>query len=190
MIHPRLSPPPQYLLVVFEINSRRNLMKASFEQYAAQLGQDLAGEGKATVLLLTCIDYRYAQRIIDVMDRQNLLRKYDTFVLAGAAAGANKNETWRQVLVEHIRAARRLEHMIDQIVILEHRDCGAYKLFFGLEWDQVTPPVEEASHNEQVNKLANDLRREFSTEIPNLVIRSWLLARDEDDELPIGTPHP
>ena len=165
-------------------------MGISFEQYATQLGQNLAVEGKPSVLLLTCMDYRYAQRIIDVMDRKNLLRKYDIFVLAGAAAGANENETWRQVLVEHIRAARRLEHMIDQIVILEHRDCGAYKLFFKLEWDRVTPPVEEASHNEQVNKLARDLRKEFSTEIPNLTIKSWLLARDEDDELSIEKPLP
>ena len=165
-------------------------MGISFEQYAAQLGQNLAVEGKPNILLLTCMDYRYAQRIIDVMDRKNLLRKYDIFVLAGAAAGANENETWRQALVEHIRAARQLEHMIDQIIILEHRDCGAYKLFFKLEWAQVTPPVEEACHNEQVNELVGYLRKEFSMEIPNLIIKSWLLARDEDDELSIEKPLP
>jgi carbonic anhydrase len=165
-------------------------MEISFEQYAAQLGRDLSAEGKPSVFLLTCMDYRYAQRIIDVMNRQDLLRKYDIFVLAGAAAGANENETWRQALVEHIRAARELKHMIDQIIILEHRDCGAYKLFFKLEWDQVTPPVEEAYHNKQVNALARYLRKEFSTEIPNLIIKSWLLARDEDDELGIEEPHP
>ena len=166
-------------------------MDISFEQYiATQLAPNLAAQEKPSVLLLTCMDYRYAQRIIDIMNREDLLRKYDIFVLAGAAAGANENETWRQVLVEHIRAARRLDHMIDQIIILEHRDCGAYKLFFGLEWDQVTPPVEEACHNEQVNELARDLRREFSTEIPNLIIKSWLLARDEDDELHPEKPNP
>jgi hypothetical protein len=119
------------------------------------------------------------------MDGMNLRRKYDIFSLAGAAGGANKFRNWRQVLVEHIRAARQkpIEHPIDRVIILEHRDCGAFKAFFGLDWSKVTPPVEEASHEEQARALSLDLKAEFAKDIPNLIVDSFLLARDEDDVL-------
>ena len=166
-------------------------MKISFEQYVTtQLAPDLAVQVKPSVLLLTCMDYRYAHRIIDVMDSAGLRRKYDTFVLAGAAAGANENEIWRKTLVEHIRTARSIDHPIDRLIILEHRDCGAYKAFFGLDWSMVTPPVEEARHAEEVIKLIADLKREFRTEIPNLKIESILLTRDEDDALHVEIQQP
>jgi carbonic anhydrase len=159
-------------------------MEISFEQYVAtELAPKLAAKEKPSILLLTCMDYRYAHRITNVMDSLGLRRQYDMFVLAGAAAGATQDETWRRVLVQHIRVAREIDHPIDQIIIFEHRDCGAYRKFFGLEWNQVTPPVEEASHKKEVELLIEYLKKEFATDIPNLVIKSWLLARDEDDAL-------
>ena len=106
------------------------------------------------------------------------------FVLAGAAAGANRYEEWRQVLVEHIKTARDIDHPIDRLIILEHRDCGAYKAFLGLDWAKVTPPDEWTCHRNQVTKLIETLK----DEIQNLTIDSFLLTRDEDDVLYIATP--
>ena len=155
-------------------------MGISFEQYVAtQLAPDLAAQTKPSVLLLTCMDYRYAQRIIDAMDRLDLRGKYDIFVLAGAALGANRSPEWRKVLVEHIETARAIDHPINRLIILEHRDCGAYAFWEHLEWDEVTPPEEAAAHKTQVMALITALAREVS----NLTIESWLLARDEDDQL-------
>jgi len=158
-------------------------MKINFEEYVTQLAPSLAATEKATVFLLTCMDYRYAHRITDLMDSKGLRRKYDIFVLAGAAAGANEDEKWREVLVEHIKTARLVGHPIDRIMILEHRDCGAYREFFGLEWADVTPPVEFDKHLEQVEILRIYLERVLEGEIPNLKIDAFLLARDEDDRL-------
>ena len=166
-------------------------MEMSFEHYVdTQLAPSLAAHEKPSVLLLTCIDYRYAHRIVDVMDSKNLRRKYDMFSLAGAAAGANQNKTWLKTLVEHIRVARSIGHPIDRLIIFEHRDCGAYTAFFNLEWAKVTPPVEAASHLKQVRKLITTLKKEFKKEPPTLRIDSFLLARDEDDVLIIEEPHP
>ena len=166
-------------------------MGTDFEEYlSAQVSPKAAAHDKPSILLLTCIDYRYAHRIVDVMDRANLRNKYDIFALAGAAAGANQNEIWRQALVEHIRVARAIKHPIDRLIILEHRDCGAYKKFFGLKWNKVTPPVEEASHKEQVSILITDLKKEFKKDIPNLKIDSFLLTRDQDDALHTETRRP
>jgi len=63
-------------------------MVTAFERYVeTQLAPSLKGIEKPSVLLLTCMDYRYARRIVDVMDRWGLHQKYDIFVLAGAALG-------------------------------------------------------------------------------------------------------
>jgi hypothetical protein len=158
-------------------------MKTNFEDYVTQLAPSLAAAEKASVFLLTCMDYRYGHRIVDVMDNKGLRGKYDIFVLAGAAAGANQKPAWRDVLVEHIKTARIVGHPIDRIMILEHRDCGAYREFFGLEWADVTPPVEFDKHLEQVEILSIYLERVLEEEIPNLKIDAFLLARDEDDRL-------
>jgi len=160
-------------------------MKTNFEDYVSRLAPTLTAAEKPTVFLLTCMDYRYAHRIVNVMDNQGLRRKYDIFTLAGAAAGANEIEAWRDVLVEHIKVARSIDHPIDRIMVLEHRDCGAYKKFFGLDWAKVIPPVETAKHLEQVKILSAYLKHVFNEEIPNLAIDSFLLARDEDDPLEI-----
>jgi carbonic anhydrase len=159
-------------------------MEISFEKYLAQLASNLAVQEKPSILLLTCMDYRYAHRITDFMDNADpsLRRKYDMFVLAGAAAGANRFPNWRKALVEHIKTARDIDHPIDRLIILEHRDCGAYKAFLGLDWSRVTPPDEWDSHKNQVTQLITTLRGE----IQNLTIDSFLLTRDEDDVLYIA----
>jgi carbonic anhydrase len=162
-------------------------MKTSFEQYVAtQLAPELATQAKASILLLTCMDYRYAHRIVDVMDRMGLSRKYDMFVLAGAAGGATKRPEWRKVLVDHIETARSIDHPIDRLIIFEHRDCGAYKAFFDVDWEKITPPAEEAEHVKRVSQLISCLKEE----IQNLTVEAWLLPRDEDDQLEVVTVVP
>jgi pimeloyl-ACP methyl ester carboxylesterase len=72
------------------------------------------------------MDYRYPHRIVDVRDELDLSGKYDHFVLVGASLGALV-ASWLDVLIKHIEAALLLKHHIKKIVILDHRDCGAYR---------------------------------------------------------------
>ena len=165
-------------------------MKTNFEEYVAtELAPNFAAHEKPGIFLLTCIDYRYAHRIIDLMDSKGLRRKYDVFSLAGAAAGGNQIQEWSDVFVQHIEVARDIKHPIERVIILEHRDCGAYTKFFGLEWDKVTPPYEAEKHQEQVQELAAKLYAHFRepAHLP-VSIDAFLLARDEDDPLPIHEP--
>lgn len=163
-------------------------METTFERYVAdRLAPALVGHTKPSVMLLTCMDYRYARRIIDVMDGMDLRQKYDVFVLAGAAAGSNQMSSWREAFVSHVRTARLVGHPINRIVVLEHRDCGAYRHFFQLEWKCVTPPAEFDKHKEQIDAFVSDMKREFAQDIPDLVIDAVLLTRDEDDELHMET---
>jgi carbonic anhydrase len=151
-----------------------------FESFVEeQLAPDLEGAKGPEILLLTCMDYRYAPRIVDVMDRRGLRRKYDMFVLAGASLGANTNPGWREALFDHVKTARTIGHPINKVFILEHRDCGAYAHILGLRWPDVLPGRELEAHREQVEKLSRDLREKF----PGLKVVSVLLTRDEDDDL-------
>lgn len=139
----------------------------------------------AKVMLLTCIDFRYPHRIADVMDRWGLRGKYDQFVLAGASLGALQ-PSWRALFVQHVNLALDLGHVIDRIVILDHRDCGAYKspqLINPPLPKDVLPSIELATHKAKVTELVPLLKKDLSARIPHLVIDSLLLTRDEDDEI-------
>jgi hypothetical protein len=163
------------------------IQQTTFEAYASQL----AGKGGMS-MLLNCIDYRYPNRVLDAMHRLAPDIPYDQFILAGASLGACRRD-WQDVLVEHVKAALFLKHDIRRIVILDHRDCGAYRypnelgipstiLDKGLPKD-VLPSVEHACHQSVVLKLIPMLKAKLGPLIPGLEFDALLLTRDEDDRL-------
>jgi carbonic anhydrase len=163
-------------------------MSIAFERYVTtKLVPSLSVHDKPEVMLLTCMDYRYAHRIVDVMDQKGLRLKYDMFVLAGASLGGNEGEgttnkvppEWRKALVSHIHAARAINHPIKKLVILEHRQCGAYTHFLELDWENVLPKYESDKHLDQVKKLVAYLKTVFS----DLEVDAILLTREEDNVL-------
>ena len=129
-------------------------------------------------------------RTLFLTDRARDVPGIEVRVVAPLESRAAYSAFVLKTLVEHIRVARHIGHPIDRIIILEHRDCGAYKEFFKLDWREVTPPVEETCHKKQVSLLIKDLKKEFAKEPPTLQFDSFLLARDEDDALHIEIPHP
>lgn len=76
------------------------------------------------------------------MEYENLINRYDQYIMAGASIGALtasateedelKNieayKGWETGLLQHVDLAIQL-HNIKDIYILEHRNCGAYKAF-------------------------------------------------------------
>ncbi len=165
----------------------------SFRAYATEV---LARTDKLSpqnmALLVSCMDYRYPHRIVDVMDELGLSGKYDHFVLAGAALGGHV-QSWQDVLITHIEAALLLEHHIKKLVLLDHRDCGAYRhpneigvpshiLDKGLDKD-ILPSVEFACHLSVAEKLVPVLKARLKRLIPDFKIDAILLTRDEDDVL-------
>lgn len=160
----------------------------TFDEFVAE---EIGKPGMA--MLLTCMDYRYPMRIVDAMQRLSQSGLYDQFVLAGASLGACR-EDWQKVLIEHIRAALALGHDIRRIVVLDHRDCGAYRnpeklqipkeiLAKGLPED-VLPSVEKACHQDVLSKLIAMLKKHPVT--GKMEFRALLLTREQDDELRAG----
>lgn len=115
------------------------------------------------VLLLTCMDLRLLDDTVEFMQANNLTNRYDQVVFAGAALGVLKGRSpdmkdgssvWLEVFLHHLRTAiNDLRREIKDIYILEHRQCGAYKLFHPKKKYYDDPREEERDHREQANKL-------------------------------------
>jgi carbonic anhydrase len=128
------------------------------------------------VLLLSCMDARLLDQIVDFMNESNLTNRYDQVVFAGAAMGvmhlsspahdhaAAKPSEWKHVFFHHLQVAIDVLHRpIKDIWILEHRDCGAFEHFHPTHKtpygdDPEEQELEEKHHAEQAFLLARAIR--------------------------------
>jgi len=87
-------------------------------------------------LCVCCIDYRLVDNAVAFFDKeQHLLHSYDLVALAGAslAAVGPAFPTSNPAFWDHVSIARQLHH-IKRVVVLDHRDCGAYKVQYGSQY--------------------------------------------------------
>lgn len=130
--------------------------------------------GKTDVLLLSCMDFRLMDDIGRYMAERGFHEKYDHLVLAGASLGAvnDKYPAWRKTFWDHVDLAVQL-HQIERLVVMDHRDCGAYRLLVGAE--QVdTPEKETAAHAQQLAALRSITQDRY----PNLKVETLLMGLD------------
>src|SRR5258708_17548565 len=98
-----------------------------FESYVSeQIAPRLSKAANVPLLMLTCMDSRYPHRIIQIMDSKGLRGKYDQLILAGASLGVVHKREWRTTFLDQLGFAIK-EHGVKEVMILDHRDCGAYK---------------------------------------------------------------
>ena len=109
--------------------------------------------GHADILLLTCMDYRLVDATERYMTSRSLKNKFDHVVLAGAALGAitDKYPEWNKTFWDELGLAIDLHH-IHEVMLLDHRDCGAYKAIFGEDFAS-EPKKEFDIHAVQLKKL-------------------------------------
>lgn len=125
-------------------------------------------------LLLSCMDFRLMDDIERYMSGRGLRDKYDHIVLAGASLGAvtDKYPAWNKTFWEHLDIAISL-HSIHTVIVMDHRDCGAYKVILGPEHAK-DPKVEKDTHATQLKKL----RGLISAKYPKLKVETLLMALD------------
>jgi len=117
------------------INLRTGLLLAVMYYFLSDPSESSSKRTKTKCLLLSCMDYRFIQSTAELLERLEYEKAYDYFVLAGASLGYNAGpEDWRTTWLDHIVLAKRL-HQIQEIVIVEHEDCGYYKQFYGVQND-------------------------------------------------------
>ncbi len=115
-------------------------------------------ETKRHVLLVSCIDKRLTDDMVNYMHSLGHKDTYDHFILAGCSLGAHKNPHWDAVLFEHIRLAWDL-HKIEEVYLMEHRNCGAYEKYLGADGTFDTTPESMAkemkTHTQYASTLAD-----------------------------------
>jgi carbonic anhydrase len=160
--------------------SRRDFMRlAALAGGASLLGVSTAWTASATdALLLSCMDYRLTEATERYMSSRGLRKKYDHVVLAGAALGAvtPRFPAWNQTFWEHLAVAIDL-HAIHKVILLNHRDCGAFKVILGEDF-AVDRAKETAAHATQLREL----RRQILAKHPTLAVEMILMSLDGKTE--------
>jgi len=165
------------------LDRRRMLTLATFATGAALTARfrpAVAAPG-AKALLLSCIDYRLLESIDAYMKQRGLEQQYDQTILAGAALGVliEQKPDWARTFWDHVDIAREL-HGITDVIAIDHRDCGAFKVFLGP--DRIKDPATEtATHQRVMGKFAAELKARH----PDLRSELFLMALDGSVQ-PIG----
>ena len=127
----------------------------------------LRAADETEALLLSCMDYRLTDQTTRYMDKHGLKNKYDHIILAGAALGAITETFW-----DHVAVASDL-HKIRKVIVLDHRDCGAYKVVLGEDFAK-DPAKETAIHATQLRRLRTMIKEKY----PALGVELLLMALD------------
>ncbi len=132
-------------------------------------------EAAATdALLLSCMDYRLTEATERYMAGRGMRGKYDHVILAGASLGAitDKYPDWGRTFFEHLDVAIQL-HQIHKVMVLDHRDCGAYKTILGQDL-AANRPRETDVHATQLRALRTQIKKSHT----DLEVELLLMALD------------
>jgi carbonic anhydrase len=129
---------------------------------------------EASTLLISCVDFRLREETDQFMDKLNLKDNYDIVSLPGASLALINDQYsyWGKTIEDTIEVLQKL-HNIKQIIFLDHRECGAYKLLIGEEYLK-TREKETAAHVEILNKARKVVKEKF----PQLKVYTFLMGLD------------
>ena len=115
---------------------------------------------EAKALVYTCMDFRLLDDIVQFMNEKGLTCNYDQFILAGVSLPfvEEKFKHWRKVAKQHLDLAIQL-HKIEEIICLEHEQCGAYKL----SYPDLTPENERNQHIQNVEVFERKMLKSHPT---------------------------
>ena len=157
---------------------RRFIQLAALGAGASLLGVSRAETKPAGVaieaLLLSCMDYRLMDNIEQHMSGRNLRDQYDHIALAGASLGAltTRYPAWNKTFWQHLDIAVQL-HRVRRVIVMDHRDCGAYKVILGAAHAK-TPETERAAHARQLATLKTRIHQHA----PALQVETLLMGMD------------
>jgi carbonic anhydrase len=134
-------------------------------------GAQAAASG-TEALLLSCMDFRLMDDVEKYMSGRGLRDKYDHVVLAGASLGAvtEKYPAWNKTFWEHLDIAITL-HNIQRVIVMDHRDCGAYKVILGPEHAKEAG-LEKTTHAKHLKQLKGMITAKY----PKLAVETLLMS--------------
>lgn len=124
-------------------------------------------------LCLSCIDYRLFDATVEFLKKDCCVDSFDHTILAGASLGFNQDEfcCWSVTFTKHVELAIEL-HKIKKLVVIDHEDCGAYRLLYP---DLVCHPGrEDKYHIKNIKEFISDMKTLF----PDLIYSGYILRLD------------
>ncbi len=127
----------------------------------------------AKALVITCMDFRLIDDAVYFLNSKGYNNNYDNIILAGASLGYNqtKYDSWKKTVDDHIGLAKKLHH-IKEIIVIDHMDCGAYKLFY--EKTKLSRTEEIKLHKENFAKFEKLIYQTY----PELKVYCYLMDID------------
>lgn len=126
---------------------------------------------KKNILVVSCMDLRLTDNMLDFLNYDNLQNRYDHFILAGTSLLTTKKNGhlfqngvykkyahWDEALNNHIELAKDL-HQIKDVYNIEHEDCGAYSNLLSTQVDLSTPEKEIDCHKKFSKELAKRIAK-------------------------------
>lgn len=139
--------------------------RAALSALAGAAGLGLTSRGARAAgapiqaLVVTCMDYRVVDETTHWFDAKGMTNNYDLVALAGAtlAATSPKFPNSNAAFWDHVGFAKQLHH-ISKVVMVDHFDCGAYRLAAGATENMARDP-EIALHKAEMVKLKAALKQ-------------------------------
>lgn len=138
--------------------------------------RDRLTEKTANSLVLSCMDFRFVNDTIGFLNK-DYNDSYNKFSLAGASLGYNQNKfsDWGTTFEKHIDLSKEL-HKIDEIIVVDHMDCGAYKILYTKP--EMTKEEEYQLHRENLAKFKQVMNEKH----PSLKVTTFLVDTDGNVE--------
>ena len=157
---------------------RRELGRLLAGAGSVVLAPGLAHAATVTALGVTCIDYRLVATAGNFFSRLHLTHDYDQVSLAGAslAAVSDKFPSSNAAFWDHIGIAQQLHH-IKEVIVVDHRDCGAFKVAFGKDYKG-----EGAAEAAQHQSVMEQVKARLAASHPGLASQFYLMALDGSAE--------
>jgi carbonic anhydrase len=130
-------------------------------------------------MLLSCIDPRIVDPVHKYMNARGLDGKYSQFTIAGAAIAAEAKafESWHQTFWDNLATSIDL-HKIKRVIAIDHRDCGAARIAYGVE-SVANPSAESDTHKRVLAAFRQDVQHRH----PHLGVETGLMALDGSIEM-------
>ena len=128
-------------------------------------------------MVLSCIDPRFQPVVFNYLKKRGLKGKYSSFTIAGSAIGvtAQKFKKWHKTFWDNLETSIKL-HKIKNLIVINHRDCGAAKIINGKKkFDNF---IETEIHKDSFTKI----KKRFKNKYPNLKIETNLVSLNKNVE--------
>lgn len=140
--------------------------------------RDRLSEKTAKALVLSCMDFRFVTDTFEFLSKSHK-NDYNKFSLAGASLGYNQDKfkEWGITFEKHIELSKQL-HDINEIIVVDHMDCGAYRILYD------SPNMSKEEEYELHRKNLNKFRELIHKKHPSLKV-TLLLANLDGSLMPI-----